>query len=253
MIRAASRRARSRIAGDTNRSATITSASCSARMALKVSRSGSPGPAPTRVTRPSSGGVPASSRSTRLAALWKSSARYALATGPSKKPSQNWRRAVPLAMAAAARRRKPAAQRASPPRRAGSIASSRALICRASTGAVPSVPIATMTGSRSTIAGVMKSHSSCRSTAFTGTPAARAIATAPAASASSSSATYARRTSAKSRAASGRRSNWIAPAAAKPAISSHGPCARTRMRALVLVRSRIFWAACSPPPTTSTG
>ena len=92
-------------------------------------------------------------------------------------------------MAAAARWRRLAAQRASPPRRAGSIASSRALICRARTGAVPSVPIATTTGSRSTIAGVMKSQSSWRSTALTGTPAARAIATARAASASSSSAT----------------------------------------------------------------
>ena len=58
MIRSASRRARSRIAGATSRSATITSASCSARIALKVSRSGSPGPAPTSVTRPISGAVP---------------------------------------------------------------------------------------------------------------------------------------------------------------------------------------------------
>ena len=36
------------------------SASCSARIALKVSRSGSPGPAPTKVTRPISGAAPAS-------------------------------------------------------------------------------------------------------------------------------------------------------------------------------------------------
>ena len=49
--------------------------------------------------------------------------------------------------------------RASGPRDAGSWASKAALRARASTGAVPSVPIATVTGSRSTIAGVMKSLS----------------------------------------------------------------------------------------------
>ena len=68
---------------------------------------------------------------------------------------------------------------------AGSIASTSALILRASTGAAPSVPMATVTGSRSTIAGVMKSLSSRLSTMLTSAPAARPIAAARASSSES--------------------------------------------------------------------
>ena len=71
------------------------------------------------------------------------------------------------------------------PRAAGSIASTSALILRASTGAAPSVPIATVTGSRSTIAGVMKSLSERSSTTLTSAPAARPIAAARASAAAS--------------------------------------------------------------------
>ena len=48
----------------------------------------------------------------------------------------------------------------------------RARISRASTGAAPSVPIATVTGERSTMAGVMKVESSGASTTLTGMPRA---------------------------------------------------------------------------------
>ena len=48
--------------------------------------------------------------------------------------------------------------------------SMRARIICASTGAAPSVPMATQTGARLTIAGVKKSQSSGRSTALTGMP-----------------------------------------------------------------------------------
>ena len=58
--------------------------------------------------------------------------------------------------------------RASGPREIGSWASNAALRFRASTGAVPSVPMATVTGSRSTMAGVMKSLPSRLSTMLTG-------------------------------------------------------------------------------------
>ena len=75
--------------------------------------------------------------------------------------------------------------RVSAPSRAGSIASTSALILRASTGAAPSVPIATVTGSRSTIAGVMKALSSRLSTTLTSAPAARPIAAARASSSAS--------------------------------------------------------------------
>ena len=50
----------------------------------------------------------------------------------------------------------------------GKERSSRVLISRARTGAAPSVPIATVTGARSTIAGVMKVESPGASTTLTG-------------------------------------------------------------------------------------
>ena len=58
-IRLASRRASSRTSSETRSSNRITSADCSARTAFSVSSSASPGPAPTRVTRPAAAGVPA--------------------------------------------------------------------------------------------------------------------------------------------------------------------------------------------------
>ncbi len=58
----ASRRAKSRMSGDTRSSNRITSADCSARTARNVKSSGSPGPAPTRITEPPSRAVTGSSR-----------------------------------------------------------------------------------------------------------------------------------------------------------------------------------------------
>jgi hypothetical protein len=56
------------------------------------------------------------------------------------------------------------------------------------TGAAPSVPIATVTGSRSTMAGVMKALSERLSTILTKAPSARPISAVRASSAASSSA-----------------------------------------------------------------
>ena len=54
----ASRRAKSITSRDTRSSNKITSADCSARTARNVSNSGSPGPAPTKVTDPLSTAAP---------------------------------------------------------------------------------------------------------------------------------------------------------------------------------------------------
>ena len=66
------------------------------------------------------------------------------------------------------------ARLASVPKLAGSSVSSRVLISRARTGAAPSVAIATVTGARSTMAGMMKVESSGASTTLTGMPRALA-------------------------------------------------------------------------------
>ena len=76
--------------------------------------------------------------------------------------------------------------RANAPSEPGSRASNAALRFRASVGAVPSVPMATVSGSRSTMAGVMKSLSSRLSTTLTRTLRRRASAAARASSAGSS-------------------------------------------------------------------
>ena len=70
------------------------------------------------------------------------------------------------------RLRKLAAKFARSPRRAGSIASIRARRERARIGAVPADEMATMTGSRSTMAGMMNEERAASSTTFTGTLAA---------------------------------------------------------------------------------
>ena len=80
----------------------------------------------------------------------------------------------------------PADARASRPSAGGSRSSRSALIARASTGAAPSVPMATTTGSRSTMAGVMNWLASRLSTTLTSAPSARAIAAVRASSAASS-------------------------------------------------------------------
>ena len=78
------------------------------------------------------------------------------ATGPSKKPSQKRRRAVPSGSSPRTALRKLSAKQASRPRREGSSRSIASRSRRASTGAAPPLEMATTMGSRSTIAGMMK-------------------------------------------------------------------------------------------------
>ena len=90
---------------------------------------------------------------------------------------------VPEAAARAALRQQPlggvaaanAASAASAPSDGDSSWSILARIIWASTGPAPSVPIATQTGARLTIAGVKKSQSSGRSTALTGMPSGAGV------------------------------------------------------------------------------
>ena len=136
-----------------------TSASSRARRALSVKSSGSPGPAPTSATRPDVRG--AFERWSCRAALTGHASHLFL-------PPDQKLRAPRSGRSRDQKLRVWARQRAAPrrlaegladprkrPSRAGSRASRSALIIRASTGAAPSVPMATVTGSRSTMAGVM--------------------------------------------------------------------------------------------------
>ena len=147
-----------------------TSASWINRRAFSVKSSGSPGPAPTNATEPCSGSnriwrSSSASNSCRITSSeFSATKRSGLNTS-----RQNFRRANPSG-SARTRALNAFASRAKRPRSAGSIASMSALICRANTGAEPSVPIATTTGSLSTIAGVMKSQASVRSSTFTSAP-----------------------------------------------------------------------------------
>ena len=94
-MRSASRRAKSSTASGTRRSCRITSASCSARKALSVSSSGSPGPAPTSVTSPAAG----------AAAALEASSCCAMRRAPLSSPSMNRRAAGPSTRLSKKRRR----------------------------------------------------------------------------------------------------------------------------------------------------
>ena len=158
----------------TKRSWITTSASWSNRRALSVSSSGSPGPAPTKDTDP----VSCSAPMCRAKSVSKSRLRVLSLVPPlrrvgEKNSFQKLRRAKPSGSARTFERNE-LASLAKRPRSAGSMASTSAFICRARTGAEPSVPIATTTGSRSTTAGVIKSHASVRSKTLTMAPASRA-------------------------------------------------------------------------------
>ena len=86
------------------------------------------------------------------------------ATTPVTTRSQKWRRSVGIDdVLAHARRHRPASS-AKAPSRAGSSVSMTPLIQRASTGDKPLLPMAIVTGERSTIAGMMKVHSAWSST-----------------------------------------------------------------------------------------
>lgn len=86
-----------------------------------------------------------------------------------KNPRQKLRRARPFGSARSTRGRQLSAKCASSPRRGEKAASIRARTICASTGALPSEPMAIVSGARLTMAGVRKSQSAGRSTTLTGT------------------------------------------------------------------------------------
>ena len=166
----------------------MTSAAFSARTAFSVKSSGSPGPAPTKSTRPCTAcafTAASIASPTRRRASLSSPASAASLAAPSNTPSQNLRRGRPAGSFSATASRKSPARRARASRRGCSSRSSKARRRWASTGEVPSVPIATVTSPRSTMAGMTKLHKAGLSGTLTGTPSARAIAATRASSASS--------------------------------------------------------------------
>ena len=141
----------------------MTSASCRARSALKVSSSGSPGPAPTSDTKPGRGRMRHSRASARPAESRRRVAgvdRRGRPAPPKKRVQNAPRAATPAIASAATAAAQPPAQRARAPSRAGSIASTVALMLPREHGCRALGADGDDDGSRSTIAGVMKSQSS---------------------------------------------------------------------------------------------
>src|SRR5689334_9661262 len=234
----------------------MTSAALSARTAFTVRSSGSPGPAPTRSTRPCKCGVAAAvsiASPISALALTSSPSSMASAAAPSNTASQNFRRLAPDGTLSATAPRNSAASLASASSRGCSSCSSHARKRWASTGAAPEVAIATVTSPRSTIAGSAKVQSSGRSGTLTETPRARAMAETRASSASSSVAEM----------TSGRPRNWsmpgragrsdTSPASARAASSATTSPAATPTDGARFNSRRVLTAASSPPPTTSGG
>ena len=123
-----------------------------------------PGPAPTRYASPrrATSSLPqlASALSSARSASASRPANACSATTPVTTRSQKWRRSVASATCSRTRCRQRPASSASAPSRAGSSVSMTPLIQRASTGDKPLLPIAIVTGERSTIAGMMNVQSS---------------------------------------------------------------------------------------------
>ena len=165
------------MAGGTRSSCRMASASCRSCAALRVSRSGSPGPAPTIWAMPT-GDSRRRRRRVRPAprAARRPRRRPARDAPPAPRPGGARSRGggPGSAIRAFTWARKVMARLASAPIRSGSTASIRPRKTLASVGDAPPVEIATTTPSRSTMAGRMKSQSAGRSATFTGTPAALA-------------------------------------------------------------------------------
>ena len=161
----------------------MTVAVWSARTALRVSSSGSPGPAPTRVTRPS---WPSGCAANSVSRSWSVGSRAALAQARSTNRSQNPRRAWKLVTRSLSGSRHAFAARPHAAMLSGSTLSTRARIDCPSIGAAPSVEIATMTGERLTIVPKVMSQYSVWSIMLTSAPAPCAAAIIRSASARSS-------------------------------------------------------------------
>src|SRR5574340_88787 len=174
-MRCASRRAMSTMGFDTRLSYTTTSAFCIRRSARKVSRSGSPGPAPTRYTSPRRMLSSSSSICCSIAsALPSSPVSTFSATTPSNTFSQKMRRLAGLVTRCLTASRKRSANAARRLKFCGMKVSSLPRSRRVSTGEAPPLENATINGERSRTAGMTKLHSSGSSTTFTGMLRARA-------------------------------------------------------------------------------
>jgi len=243
------------MAVDTRRSWRMMSASCSARSAFRVNSSGSPGPAPTSVTSPVARGaadVVASKRCAICRAPWGSPSMNRRAAGPSTTASKKRRRSSVSRSRSRLVLRKQSNHIARSPRRFGSDASSRSRRRRARTGDVPPVETATMTGSRSTIAGTMKREASLSSTTFTGMALASLNLAMKRLTARREVATMTRRAPSKSSGMNSRDTSLIVPAAARSLSSGATRGATTVMTAPVCSSSETLRNATSPPPTTKT-
>ena len=158
------RGASARISGETSASCSTTSASARARAACRVSRPGSPGPAPTSQTVPGSKVMPA----TRWRAAAHRSAR--------PRRVRRWRHAARWPRSSASR-----SAHSGP-----YSAASRARMRAARPGLAPPVDTVNSRSPRRTSATLWKSHSAGRSSTFTSTRSERASAASSSASSSGS-------------------------------------------------------------------
>ncbi len=181
--------ASARISGETSASCSTTSASARARAACRVSRPGSPGPAPTSQTVPGSTVMPA--------IRWRAAAHRCapLRRAPSRRHAARWSRS-----------------RARRSAHSGPYwSASRARMRAARPGLAPPVETVSSRSPRRTSATLWKSHSSGRSSTFTSTRSERARAASSAARSSGSPAIQRARNSARSAGSGSQRRNaWPA-------------------------------------------
>ena len=175
------------------------------------------------------------------------------AISPSKKRSQKRRRSSGFTTRAFTAERNSPDNLASLPRPAGSNASNFSRKRRVSTGASPLLPMATITGERSTMAGMIKRDFSRSSTTFTQILRASALRATQALTDSISVAAITSRAPSR---CSGRNSSAIcrtSPRASRSCKDGH-KCGETKVIAApALESSTVLRAATSPPPMTTTG
>ena len=174
------------------------------------------------------------------------------AAGPSTTASKNRRRSSVSRSFRRVPARSARSHDANSPILFGIRASSRSRKRRASTGDEPPVEIATITGSRSMIAGTMKREASRSSTTLTGMWRDSLKLAIQRFTARREVATMTRRAPSKSSAANSRMASVNCPAAARAMSSGAITGATTVIDAPVRSRSEILRSATSPPPTMST-
>ena len=234
----------------------MTSAAFSARTAFSVKSSGSPGPAPTRSTRPCTAcafTAASIASPTRRRASLSSPASAAGPAAPSNTPSQNLRRGRPAGSFSATASRKSPARRASASSRGQQLALEPGTQTlrehrRGALGADRHRDLAAIDDGRHA-----KLHKAGWSGTLTGTPRARAIAAKRASSSSSSVAaiTNAGRHAIDRRRAALRDERHGRRAEARQVPAR--PSAAISTDAARFSKSRAFMAASSPPPVTNGG